>query len=248
MADKSSKNSKNLTEDENLEEEEVTPETEGEESEEGLSTEIEEKEVDEKTKKGFQRLVSSKDKEIDSLSKQLEDANKKAAQFEKDEREKKLSELSETDKWKTLAEENAAKAAKAELSVFVSQQLSEKNLTKNPIAEILLESPWSVPAIKKHLSPEPTWEETIEMVRTYLPAYLDTLVVPLETVSENEKETTETSQEEETEPSMETERNAPIVTKKRIWTRKEIKELSSEAYLKYQQEITQALAEGRVRE
>jgi hypothetical protein len=250
MADKSSKNSKNLTEDENLEEE-VTLDSEGAESEEGLSTEIEEEEsVDEKTKKGFQRLVARKDDELKTLSEQLVEANKKAAQFEKEQRDKKLSELSETDKWKALAEENAAKAAKAEISVFVNQQLSERNLMKNPIAEILLETPWSVPAIRKHLSPEPTWEETIEAVRTFLPSYLDTLVVPLETVSVSEKETIEPSQEEEAEPSMGTERNAPVVTKKRIWTRKEISELSRnpEVYLKYQREITQALAEGRVRE
>ena len=249
MADKSSKNSKDLTEEENLEEE-VTLDSEGEESEEGLSTENEEEEIDEKTKKGFQRLVARKDKENQTLSEQVMEANKKLAQFEKEQREKKLSELSETDKWKALAEENAAKAAKAELSVFVNQQLSEKNLLKNPIAEILLDSPWSVPAVKKHLSPEPTWEETIEMVKTYLPAYLDTLVVPLETVSESETEETEPSEEENAEPSMGTERNAPVVTKKRIWTRAQIAELAKnpELYQKYQSDITQALAEGRIRE
>lgn len=201
-------------------------------------------EVDEKTKAGFQRVIATKDRSIKELGKELADAKAKVDAAEKAERERQLAEMSEAEKWKTIAQENAAKAAQSELKAFVTRELTVRKLITHAIAEIVIEAPWSVPAVKKHLSGQPTWEETVEAVKLYLPAYLDSLVVP----TGNNGQEPPTPPTEEVLPPMDTERNTPGGSPsrvKRVWTAAEVSALSEDDYMKHQAEITQAIAEGR---
>ncbi len=248
MADKSSGRSKNLPSEEN-EKKLVTSTEESEGDTEGLSTGEEEAGLEPKTKAGFQRLIAKKDRQIQELSQQLDEQIKRLAKLERAERERKLAEMSEAEKWKTIAQEKAAQAAKAELRAFASNEIAKRGLAKHPIAEIVLESPWAIPAVKKHLSEEPTWEETIEVVKRFLPPYLETLVEPESEEAKGESSSPPAPSETSEAVAMETERTSPVATKKRVWTRAELRELAKDPakYMKYQKEITQAFAEGRIR-
>lgn len=238
MADTSSK-SGNLSEDELQKDNSAE---DGNQDSEGLSTK-ETEGLSEKEKKGFQRLVAQKDQKLQELQDQLKDYNSKLSEFQQRERQKKLSEMDEVTKWKTLAEENAEKAAKMELKSFVSTEIAKKKLADNPIADLILETPWAVPTIKRRLPSQPTWDETIQAVKTELPAYLESLAKP---------DTTKDMTEAEEEPEgMEPERSASD-PQKRVWTRSQVKEYLESAenrkdFAKRQSVIQQALTENRIR-
>lgn len=243
MADKSSE-SKDLPKDDP--QSGKSPEG-GSEATEGLSTkEKEEQGLPAEQKKGFQRLVSKKDKEISDLQKQINEYNKKLNEYQQEQRQRKLSDMDETTKWKTIAQENAEKAAKAELKSFVSTELARRNLADHPISDLISETPWAIPTVKRRLSPEPTWDETIEAVKENLPSYLESLEQP------EKKVETKAEEEETTEPEgMEPERSAAKSTKK-AWTRAEVKTYldSSENRKDFEKRravIQEALTEGRIR-
>lgn len=241
MADTSSK-SENLSEDELQEDNSAE---DGNQDSEGLSTK-ETEGLSEKEKKGFQRLVAQKDQKLKELQDQLKDYNKKLGEIQQQERQKKLSEMDEVTKWKTLAEENAEKAAKMQLKSFVSTHLAKKNLADNPIADLILETPWAIPTVKRRLSSQPTWDETIEAVESELPAYLESLAKP-----DTTKEMTEAETQEEELEGMEPERSA-TKSQKRVWTRSQVKEYLESAkdrqdFAKRQATIQQALTENRIR-
>jgi hypothetical protein len=245
MADTSSKPETSLPEDE-LQTDNSTDG--GSEDNEGLSIKETNEGLSEKEKKGFQRLIAQKDQKLQTLEEQLKEYNSKLSEFQQRERQKKLEKMDEVTKWKTLAEENAEKAAKMELKSFVSTELSKKNLVNHPIADLILETPWAIPTVRRKLSTEPTWDETINAVKSELPSYLESLSTPDKT-----KETTEmeTESEEEEPEGMEAERSA-TKTQKRVWTRSQVKEYLESAkdrqeFTKRQAIIQQALTENRIR-
>lgn len=245
MADKSSE-PKNLPE-EDLQEDKSTEG--GSEVTEGLSTEEESKGLSEKEKKGFQRLIAKKDQKLQDLQEQLDKYNSKLSEFERREREKKLSNMDETEKWKTIAQEEKKRAAEMELKSFVSTELAKAGMADHPVADIIAETPWAIPAVKRVLSSSPTWDETIDAVKSRLPSYLESLAT-----SDNKATKTEANTESEPE-GMETERNqtsTPSTSKSKIWTRAEVGEYlksaenNPEKYRERHAVIQQALEDGRI--
>lgn len=240
MADKSLEDKNNLTIEENSD---VTPQPESEITPEGLSTEVENEELDEKTKKGFQKLIAKRDQELKEAREVAEQARVRAEALEKEKKQRELEELDETERLKVERDEALAKAAQYELKTFVTAELTSRDLMKLPLAEDIIESPWLVKAVKSHLPINATWEQTIDAVHAYLPPYLDTLVVPVESAASNPPAL---PQEEDT-PSGETERNAPsAVTSKRVWKTSEIAKLSNDEYSKLKPSIDAAYLAGRV--
>lgn len=246
MADKSLDIHKNLTTPE-IPEDNLEPESD--DGDKGLSIKDEE-ELDEKTKQGFQRLVAKKEQEAKELKLQLEEANRKAEAYEAAKKEQELAEMTEAERMKTERDEYATKFAKSELKSFVTGELMKRNLMTNPLAEDIIESPWMLRAVKSHLSVQPDWEETIDAVKEYLPAYLDTLIVPAgnEVASSGDNLPDESSDNPPT--PMPSERGEPAITpgNKRTWTKAEIAEIQkdTEKWLKYREAITLAYQEGRV--
>ena len=240
MADKSSELKNDLPEEE-IQSDNLSDD--GNEATEGLSIKEEDKEEN-KEKLGFQRLVAKKDLQIKQLNDQLLQDRQRLSALERQEREKKLNEMDEVEKWKTIANENLEKASKAELKSFVSSLISKNKLDGNPIAELILETPWAAPSVKRKLSAKPTWEETIEVVKSELPSYLESL-------TPDNKVETETKSIEEIE-GMETERSSQKPSSKRIWTKAEVQtylESSKDPqdFRKREKLIQDALTEGRIR-
>jgi cell division septum initiation protein DivIVA len=229
------------------------PEEDGNQDSEGLSTKKSEKEaLDPKEKAGFQRLVAKKDEEIKSYRERLDDMSEKLSRLQQAEREKRLEGLTEAERWKAEAQDNARRAAEAELRSLVTAQASIKGVMNHPVVQILLETPWAIPAVKKRLTADSTWEETIELVKTHLPSYLDSLVEPETETPQTKKIENLPPREEEVPEGMETERSGSARTEKRTWTRAEVKKYLEDAendpvkFQKRNEEITRAINEGRV--
>lgn len=246
MADKSSE--PNSLPDEDLQEDKST--ADGTQATEGLSTEEESKGLAEKEKKGFQRLIAKKDEKLQDLESRLSEYNSKLSEYERKQREKKLSEMDEVERWKTVAQENAEKAAKMELKSFVSTQLAKANLADHPVSEIIAETPWAIPTVKRRLPSNPTWDETIDAVKSQLPSYLESLGTP-----DNKATKTEANTESEPE-GMETERTqtqTPSTSKSKVWTRAEVGEYlksaenNPEEYRKRHAVIQKALEDNRIK-
>jgi len=216
-------------------------------SDKGLSTEIE-GQLDEKTKAGFQRLIAKKDAKISELNGLLTTANERLSAYERAENDRKFAEMSETEKLQTQLEEERTKRVRLELNSFVKTELTNRNLMNNPLAEDIIETPWLLKAVRSNLSTNPTWDETIEAVKTYLPGYLDTLVVPAGDVTPI---ITPPPADNPDNPPMPPERDNPTLTPNsptKIWTKAEIDRIKSnnEEWMKHRDEITLAYNEGRV--
>lgn len=226
----------------------ITPPIENSGSDKGLSTEIE-GQLDEKTKAGFQRLIAKKDEKISELSGLLTTANERLYDYEKAENDRKFAEMSETEKLQTQLEEERTKRVRLELNSFVKAEMTKRNLMEIPLAEDIIETPWLLKAVKVNLSSNPTWDETLETVKTYLPSYLDTLVVPAGDVTPTI--TPPPADNPEITPSMPPERDNPTPStnsQTKIWTKVEIDRIKSnnEEWMKHRDEITTAYNEGRV--
>lgn len=215
----------------------------------GLSTESED-ELDEKTKTGFQRLVAKKDQTIQETKSQLDEANRKLEAYEAAKRQQELDEMTEAEKLKAERDDFARKYAQAELKSFVTSELTKRNLMSLPIAGSIINRPWLLDCVAEHLSTQPTWDETIAAVKEFLPAYLDTLVVPADNNATPIEDDNPTPVDETPTNPMPSERGEPVVTPgdKRTWTKQEIAEIQKDSlkWLKYRDAITQAYNEGRV--
>lgn len=250
-ADTSSRTSEDLPEDESRQGSSTNG---GNQGSEGLSTDSEKAEgLTPKEKKGFQRLVAKKDDQIQDLESKLDKYNRQLAEYREKERNKKLENMSEAEKWKTKAKEYAQEAAQTRLNSLVTREAAKRDISDHPVVDILLETPWAFPAVRKRLTEDSNWDETIELVQTHLPSYLDTLVEPENTTPQAEVETPEQgSQPEPSAEGMETERSGPAEVNKRSWTGEEIKSYLEDAqddpeeYKKRQIEVTKAANEGRV--
>lgn len=225
-----------------------TPIIENDSGDKGPSIEGE-GELDIKTKTGFQQLVAKKDNAIKESERQLAEANQKLQAFEAAKHEEELAKMTEAEKLKAERDDYATKFAKSELKSFVTTELTKRNLMSNLLAEDIIESPWMLRAVKSHLSAQPTWEDTIEAVKEFLPAYLDTLIVPAGKEETPNGEPLPNADDGDPTP-MPTERGeAPITPgNKRVWTKQEIAEVQKDTakWLKYRADITLAYTENRV--
>jgi hypothetical protein len=207
-----------------------------------------EAELDPKSKEGFQKLVNKKDKEAQEATKRAEAAEAEAARLREERRKEKLSQLDETERTKLENQQLVADNAKLKMRHFAAREWAKKNLKATHLMyEIVTDTPWLVPDVRRGLGDEPSWAEVIQAVEEKLPAYLDQLA------SKNEETPTiETPSSPSGEqpgngsPQGDPERQPNDATQKRVWTRKEIAALSDADYLKHRDEIKKAEREGRI--
>lgn len=190
----------------------------------------------------FINALGDKNKKLKEQEEKLKEYEEKERQRQEAQKQKELEALSETERLKRQNAETAKENFRLKMQMFVTSEIAKHGLQGNPIAEIAVETPWAIPAVKKHLSAEPTWEETEVAVKQYLPAYLETLKKP-----EDKKPEDTIIPEAEDEPPLDPERSPgdPGVVKK-VWSRKAIANLDAAAYAKYKPAILQAMSEGRI--
>lgn len=116
-----------------------------------------------------QELIQAKEKELEEIRALLKE--KEAA-----EKQKRLAEMSEAERYREVAEEEARRRGELELKFVVAEALVGKKLP-SAIEELIRETPWAIPAVKRELGEDFTWDEAVEAVREHLPAYIESLVV-----------------------------------------------------------------------
>jgi len=204
--------------------------------------------LDLKTKAGFQTALT-KSKEAEKKEKEArEKAETELAELREEKRKAKLAELDETERLKIEKQELEAKLAKSDMRNFASKELSLKGIPlTDPIAEIVMESPWAIPFIKRSLGESPSWAEVVKVVEEKLPSYLDDYVSrkgekPKGNIPPTETTTTPSNEDGAVDP----ERPGEVIDSKKIWTRAEIEHMSDEFYLKHRDDIQLAEKEGRI--
>ncbi len=213
-----------------------------------------EAELDLKTKAGFQRLVAKKEQEKDTYRQQLLDKEKELTDARKRLKDKEMADLSDVERLKKQSDELAEENSRLKLQGFVTKEVNSRKLDINdPLVEILMDTPWTIPPVRRILGDSPTWEEVVSTVEEKLPAYLDTLVARQKTgvIKTNPPVLSQGEEEDDDEspntPPTSTERtvnNTPSL--KRYWTRSEIGKMSDEEYKKHAKEIRAALSDGRI--
>lgn len=225
----------------------------------GLGTiESEEEELDFKTKAGFQKALQKSKEAEKAQDKELRAKNKEAIRLRQQLKDKELKDLSAAERLEKEAADLAEENARLKLQNFVAKEVQKRELDLNdPLVEIVMDTPWTIPPVRRILGDSPTWEEVITSVEDKLPSYLDSLVARRkemgkvqetepseEPASEEDEETASATPSSDTPTS--TERTVPVANPKRVWTRTEILALSDENYIKRAPEIKQALADGRI--
>lgn len=228
----------------------LTPSSDGEgnSSNAGKGTnESPEGELDLKTKKGFQKLVAKRDQELQDARREADEAKAKASAATAELKKKELAELDETERLKIENQEAKKENFLMKIKLFVNTEIQKRKLDINdPLVEIVLNTPWAIPVIQGSLGDNPQWEEILSAIQAKLPPYLDILVSKR---GGNGKPTATSSNEQEpiiTAPTVDTERATETGSKKRVWSRREIRSMDNATYLRRKAEIDQAIIDGRV--
>ena len=129
-----------------------------------------------KESKNWQEALQKSREREKAKDDELEKARQRLNEYQAREREEKLADMTEAEKYKSIAEEESQKRAKLELKVFISETIAGKEISR-PIADLLYESPWAIPPVRKELGDDFTWDDAIASVRRHLPEYVESLLV-----------------------------------------------------------------------
>jgi hypothetical protein len=165
--------------------------------------------------KGFQAALQKKAELLKAKEAELEEAKRKIRGIEDQEKQRKLADMSEVDRYKSVAEDEARRRGEIEMKFIVAEALLGKNIPTS-IAELIRESPWAIPPVKRELGSDFTWDDAIESVRRHLPEYINSLVVDSPTKSEEEPQ-----KKVDSERSVET-----YVSSGHVYTQREVAEIS----------------------
>ena len=161
--------------------------------------------------KNFQHAIQRERERVKALEAQLKEK-------EEIERSKKLADMSELERYETLLKEREEELGRLKLGSFVRESVEGKELPK-AIEQLLIKSPWAIPAVAEELGSEFTWDQAIDSVKRHLPEYVDSLVV---------KKTPVNNSEEELLPRrIDSERTVDSsVVREHLYTREEVAELA----------------------
>lgn len=124
----------------------------------------------------WQHALQKKQELIQAKERELEDMRKRLKDKEDAEKQRRLAEMSEAERYKTMAEEETRRRGELELRFVVAETLNGKNVPQ-ALVELIKETPWAIPPVKKVLGEDFTWDEAVDAVREHLPAYIESLVV-----------------------------------------------------------------------
>ena len=196
----------NLTVDGNIEQESTTASTEPAED-----TSLPE------GSKNFQHALQLSREREKALKTELNDYRSKLDKAAAEEKSRKLAEMSETERYRSIAEEESQKRSKLELRQFVMEATADMKVSR-AIKELLLRAPWSIPAVEEELGTEYSWDQVIVAVKRHLPTYLESITA---------EDTNLSTPSEETIKKVDTERSAgATVVKEHFYTKEEIDSLS----------------------
>jgi hypothetical protein len=201
----------------------------------GESTELTEDEGLPEGSKNWQHAIQLAREREKAMKAELETFRAKLEEKQAEDKTKKLAEMSETERYKSIAEEEAQKRGKLEMRQLILEATADKKIPK-PLKDLLLRAPWSIPAVEEELGTEYTWDQAIAAVKRHLPTYLESITAEEETPS---------TPSEETVKRVDTERSTgATVVKEHFYTKDEIDAISRDPkeYEKHRDKILRQLA------
>lgn len=185
--------------------------------------------------KNVQHAIQLARERENEAKRKADELAQEVATLRRQEKQQKMAEMTEAERYKTLAEESEAKAARLEIGILVRDSIAGKDLPK-PIADLLIKTPWAIPAVTEEIGDSPSsWEDIISSVKKHLPVYVDSLVVKSEKSLEEEP----SSRRIDSERSVDN-----VVTADHIYTEEEVKEISKDPvlYAKHRDRILKQMA------
>ena len=185
--------------------------------------------------KNWQHAIQLAREREKALKTELEDFKFKLEESKAEEKRKRLSEMSEAERYKSIAEEESQKRGKLEMRQLILEATAERNVPK-ALKDLLLRAPWSIPAVEEELGTDYTWDQAIAAVKRHLPTYLDSITADEETPS---------TPSDESVKRVDTERSTgAAVVKEHFYTREEIDAISKNPaeYEKHRDKILRQLA------
>lgn len=167
--------------------------------------------------KNYQHALQKSAEKLKEERAAREAVEEKLREVEEAEKQKKLEGLSDTEKWKTIAQEEQEKRGELELKLIVQKAIAGKNLPQ-PIVELLTTTPWAVPEVYRETKDNFSWDIVTASVSKHLPSYVESLVV------EDKPSEEEPLKRVDSERSVET-----TVFKNHIYTRSEVAEISKDS-------------------
>ena len=218
---------------------------------EGLQSEEETEELSPESKEGFHKKLTQKDKELKEAQRKADEASKELEEIREKERLANLAKMSDTERLQAERDEAVAKAFKLEINHFILKEVTKRKLDVNdPLIEMVIDTPWAIPPIRRILGDSPMWDDLKREVEDKLPSYLDSLVTRKSGETKGTGESTSEESEIEsipTAPSVDTERTAGgVPDNRKVWSQREIAKMDAATYAKYKPLINKALAEGRI--
>lgn len=172
----------------------------------------------------------AKEAELAEIRSKLEEA--KAA-----ERRKALEQLPELEQLRATANEEMQKRGKLEMRQLIIEATSDKSVPR-AVRDLLLNSPWAIPAVSEELGATYTWDEAITSVKRHLPAYIASIAA---------SEDTSSTSTEETVKKVDTERSAGTggVVRNHIYTQAEVDSMDDATYEKHRTGILAQMGKNR---
>lgn len=160
-----------------------------------------------------------KSREREKLAQERADAAERELKEKRDlEKQRELANLSEAERLKAELAESEEKRVRLELRGFIREQIAGRDIP-NAVIELITETPWAIPAVKRELGAEFTWDEVADSVKRHFPSYIESLVVK--------------SEQPSGEPNrrVDTERGVPEtqpVSSDHIYSREEVSRIASD--------------------
>lgn len=197
---------------------------------------------DTSTDKNWQKALQDKVELIKQKESEADGLRAKLKAIEDERKRQQLEEMSEADRYKSIADEEIQKRGKLEMKLLVQRALEGKNIP-SAIRDLISETPWVIPPVKKELGGDFTWDQAIESVGRHLPDYVNSLVVDSNTSKDPEIIV-------EKEKIIDSERSTgnAIGGGVHIYTLDEIKKLSENPaeYEKHRDKILSQLSKGQL--
>jgi len=169
-----------------------------------------------KEKAGFQKaLQRAREAEKEALKK-AEEAESRLAALRRKEKEAEKESMSELEFYRREAERSAEEKSKLGMEIAVDRETSGKDLPKSTL-QLLRKNPWSIPQVEERLDGTQTWEEVADLVKRYLPDYVNSLM------PQKEETLADTSARVDSERATD-----DSVVKNHVYTAEEIKRLSAD--------------------
>lgn len=170
--------------DENLTEDKVLQESEGGSTE--PSGENEKDQLPEGAK-NFQHALQMKQEALNAEKAERAKLAEEVRKYKDADKARSLENMSETDKWKALAESNSEELAKVRLERIVDDATRGKNIPQG-VLDVLKETPWVFPAIKKELDlGNVSWDQTVDAVKRNIGIVVDSISQDTKTPEEPRK-------------------------------------------------------------